>query len=361
MLLEPGPIPAIDATKYQLTFDPPDFEQMTHDAWSQIDSLTDEMDSLIDPAAIFDDALDDDGMSVQLDALDQSNGDNAASINLGGMDVGDGMKAEGDHWLTLAIQAIPGEAWCPVPDKTEFGTVAGPAPTARIAGVTLLDLTTMSGTDFHTGDQYQLQVKMDTTTGHEADVLAVHVWGEMNLNQQDQANLEIGDTDWQGLVTYRGQWGFADAGNWTMWVHAVPTTGGDVMSQLYQWTVLEGGRAPLGPSHSAVMVQLQNTSSGDISNNHAGDNWVLSVTGPPSAPVYIWAWKDGQALPEVQLGDTDATGTFNLPGAWLPADVGDWTEHYAVGHFVWAGALHFTIQPAVRLTTPPGGGGLNTQ
>jgi hypothetical protein len=345
MLLEPGPLPQLDISWYPASYDTPDFTDMVNIAMAEADQLAGAMDGLIDPNAIFDEALPDDGMIAQLDALDHANGDNAASINLSGMSVGDGQKADGDAWLTLAVQSIPGEAFTPVPAATQFGTAPAATPTARIAGVTLLDLTTMSGTNFRVGDQYQLQVKMDLNTGQVADYLGVHITAQMILGAVNQPTLEIGVTNSQGLATYLGQWGPGDAGNWIMWVHAAPTTGGDIRSQEYQWSVAAAGQPAHGPTQPAVSVQLQNLTTFDINTNREQDAFGLYVTGPPSSPVYVWATHDGQALPEIQIGTTDANGAFNLNGAWTHGDIGDWVEHYAVGHFVWPSSLTFRVQP----------------
>jgi hypothetical protein len=344
MLLEAGPIPPIDASAFQVTFDQPDFEQMTLDAWSQIDSVMHEMDALVDPLAIFDDALTGDTIMLDLDEVDQINGDNAHLVNLSGIPIGDSFKTEGDNWLTLAVAAAPGEAWAPVPESTPYGTVAQPAPTASYAGVTLLDLTTMSGTDFRTGDFYQLQVKLSTTTGKLADYFAVRVWAELARDQMQQANLELGTTDSTGLVTYKGQWGDSDAGAWSMFLHAVPTTGGDVVSQQYQWTVAASLVKHPGIVQTAVTVQLLNISTGDVNDSSVGDGWRLTVTGPPGAAVYIAPTHDGTPLPEAQLGITGTDGVFTLEGAWSKADAGEWVEHYAVGRFTWPSSLHFVVK-----------------
>jgi hypothetical protein len=345
MLLEAGPIPPLDASQFQFTLDQPDFAQMTSDAWAQIDSVTQEMDALVDPLAIFDEALTGDTILADLDEVDQINGDNAHLANLAGIVVGDGLKDNGDTALVFAVQSIPGEAFKPVPRTTEFATADEPAPTARISGVTLLDLTTMSGTQFYTGDQYQLQVHMDTTSPAVADYYAVHVWAELTKNQGDQPHLDLGFTDAKGTVTYTGQWGAGDLGNWTMFLHAQPTTGGDVVSQLYQWTVGDRQDRTSVPRPQAVSVQLIDWTSGDLGNAHVGDKWQLFVSGPPNEPVYLWGTFNGAVLAEVQLGTTDENGNFTGADVWGDDVAGDWVEYYAVGRFPWASSLVFRVQP----------------
>jgi hypothetical protein len=354
MLLEPGPIPKVDISGYPTTWEVPDFEAMTYHAWDQIDTLTLELDSLIDPAAVFDDVLTGDTIMFDLDTVDQINGDNAHLANLAPIPNIDGMKANGDTALVAAVQSIPGEAFTPVPATTQYGTVAQPAATARIAGVTLLNLTRMSGTDQRAGDQFQLQVHMDTSTGAATDYYAVHVWAELTRDQVQQPNLDLGSTDGTGYVTYKGQWQTSDVGNWTMFVHAQPTTGGDVVSQLYQWNVTDQAGRPGAPRPAAVSVQLRDWTSGDIHNAHVGDTWQVIISGPPNQPVFIWGTQNGAALAEVQLGSTDDNGNFTLAGTWTPAELGDWVEFYAVGRFQWPSSLAFTVAQALRPVEPPG-------
>lgn len=345
MRLEPGPLPQIDVTRVTLTFDQPDFLEMVNTAWSEIDSVTQEMDSLIDPTAVFDDVLTGDTIMSDLDTVDQINGDNAHLANLAPIPNIDAFKANGDTALIAAVQSIPGEAFTPVPVSTQYGTVAEAVPTANIVGVTLLDLTTMSGTQLYTGDLFQLQVHMDTTTGAAADYYAVHVYAELTLNGVAQANLDLGSTDGTGIVTFKGQWQATDAGNWTMLLHAVPTTGGDVQSQLYQWSVVDRNQPGPPARTPAVSVTLNDWTSGDLNNAHAGDTWQLIVTGPPNAPVYLWGTYNGAALAEQQIGTTDDSGNFTIADKWTAAHVGDWVEYYAVGRFTWPGSLAFSIRP----------------
>jgi len=346
MLLERGPLPMLDESAVSVEWEQPDFSDMVTHAWHEIDSVTLEMDSLIDPLAIFDEALTGDTIMLDLDEVDQINGDNAHLVNLSGIAIADNYKADGDIALTAAIQSTPGEAWAPVPASTPYGTVAQPEPTAKYAGVTLLDLTTMSGTNFVTGDQYQLQVKMDTSTGKVTDYYAVRVYAELAQDGVQQPNLELGTTDGTGLVTYKGQWGANEDGAWTMFLHALPTTGGDVVSQQYQWTVAPRVVKQPGAHQPAVTVQVLNLTSGNLQNSSVGDQWRVEVTGPPGAGVYLWPAQDGAVLPEAQLGTTGTDGRFTLEGIWKKPDAGDWVEHYAVGRYTLPSGIAFTVQPA---------------
>lgn len=345
MLLEAGPLPPVDYSLYSTTFDTPDFTDMFNTAWGEIDQITATMDSLIDPAAVFDDVLTGDTIMSDLDSVDQINGDNAHLANLAPIPNIDGMKANGDAALTVAIQGTPGEAWTPVPATTPYGTAPTAPITAVFAGVTVLDLTTMSGTDIETGDQYQIQVKMSTTTGNTADYYNVHIWGVVTKDGVLQTNFEFPNTDSTGMTTRVAQWGATDNGNWSMTLHAAPSTGGELVSQVYQWAVnvpkASGGVA----RPPAVTVQLKDWTSGDINNAHVGDTWQLFITGPANAPVTMWGTYNGAALSEAEIGSTDGTGNFTIADKWTSDDAGVWVEYYSVGRFQWLGSLTFTIQP----------------
>lgn len=345
MQLEAGPIPPLDTSWYPTTYDQPDFLEMVYAAWAEIDQVTAEMDALIDPVAVFDEVLTGDTILADLDTVDQINGDNAYLSNLAPMANIDGMKLNGDTALIFAVQSIPGEAFATVPPVTAYGTIAQPAPTATFAGVTLVDTATNSGTDLHTGDQYQIQVKMSTATGKAADYYGVKVWGEMFQDGAPRPHLDLGTTDGAGVVTYKGQWQTADAGNWTMYLHADPLTGGEVVSQVYQWSVVDRSQALGGRKPQAVTVQLKNWTTGDINNSHVGDHWQLFVTGPPRAAVYLYSSQNGAQQTERQIGTTDPAGNFTVADAWTAADSGAWVEYYAVGRLLWDGWLTFNVQP----------------
>jgi len=345
MLLEPGPLPPVDYALYDPTPETPGFLDMVNQAWAEIDSVTVTMDALIDPTAVFDDVLTGDTIMSDLDTVDQINGDNAHLANLAPIPNIDGMKANGDAALTAAIQGTPGEAWTPVSGATLYTPVATAPITAQFAGVTLLDLTTNSGTVFNTGDQFQIQVKMSTTTGHESDFYNVHIWGVVTKDGVLQSNYEFNNTDSTGLTTRVAQWGATDNGNWAMTLHAAPATGGELVSQVYQWAVNLPRTASGGTPPPAVTVRLVDWTSGDLNNAHAGDTFQLFITGPANAPVSMWGTYNGAALSEVQIGTTDAAGNFTLADKWQASDAGAWVEYYSVGRFQWLGSLTFTIQP----------------
>lgn len=346
MQLTPGPLPQLDVSWYPTTYDVPNFEQMVNDWWMGADQIIVSLDSWIPPDLPIDDGLTGDTIYADLESADHVNGDNAASVNLSGIPVGDKYKADGDAALVAANEAIPGEAWQPVPASTQYGTVAQAAPTAAIAGVALANLSGGDPQAYQVNEQFQLVVRMDMTTGLTSDWFNVHIWAVMTVNGVAQPNLDLGHTDSTGSVTYRGQWQTSDIGQWTMYVHAVPTTGGELVSIQYSWTVSDTIRRQPNTLVPVVNVQLVNISSGTLSNNRAGDLYQLTVTGPPDQPVYITGTRDGFPFTEVQIGTTDATGTLSVRAAWGAGDTGAWVEQYAVGRYPWAGSLVFTVQPA---------------
>lgn len=345
MQLAPGPLPQLDTSWYPVTYDPPNFSDMVNTAMAEADAVSAEMDALVDPFAIFDDVLTGDTIMTDLETVDQINGDNAHLANLSGIPVGDKYKANGDAFLIAAGQSIPGEVFSTVPATTAYGTVTQAGPTARIAGVALANLSGGDPQSYYVGDQYQLVVRMDTTTGQELDFFNVNVYAVVTKDGIPQPNIEIGHTGSDGAVTSTGQWQNSDQGAWTMYVHADPQTGGDIVSQLYQWTVSVFGKQPAGATQPIVTVQLTNQTSGSLSNNHVNDVWLLTVTGPPNSPVYVTGAQNGAALSESQLGSTDANGNFQLYGQWYSDNTGQWVENYAVGRYPWAGTLQFTVSP----------------
>ena len=346
MLLEPGPLPQLDTSWYPTTYDTPDFSAMTSLAVAEIDNALGQMDVLIDPTAVFDDVLAGDTVMSDLDVVDQINGDNAHLANLAPIPNIDNFKADGDTALTAAIQVIPGEAFQPVPAATQWGTATPAAPTAIIQSVTITDVTRPGHSAYLAGDQFQIVVQMDTTTGAVNDYFQVHVYAEVSKDGVPQVNFEFPDTDHTGATTHPGQWQASDAGNWSMVVHAVPLSGGNVVSSAIGWVVsTSSGPAP-APAPAAVTVKLVNWTSGDLANSHSGDTWQLFITGPPNQPVYIWPTHNGTPLNEATLGSTDASGAYTLADKWSDADLGQWVEFYGVGRFLMQGNISFTIQPA---------------
>lgn len=346
MLRDPGPIPPIDTSWYPTTYDTPDFTDLVNTTLAAADQAFGSMDALFDPTAIFDDALSGDTIMADLDTVDQLNGSNAHLANLAPISNIDQFKADGDTALTAAIQVIPGEAFQPVPAATQWGSVAPTTPTAAITSVTIANAAGSSKQTFQPGDQFQIFVQMDTTTGNVNDYFQVQIFAAMTKDGVSQPQLTLGETDHTGSVTWAGTWQATDTGNWTMVVHAQPFTGGDITSSIVTWSVGTQTTTGQGPTTTAVKVTLINWTTQDLTNNHAGDTWQLWVSGPANSPVNMWGTQNGQALSEVTLGTTDSFGNYTIAGKWEATEVGNWVEYYSVGHFQMQGSVNFTVQPA---------------
>lgn len=346
MLLDPGPIPLINTSWYPTTYDTPDFTDLVNSELSGADLIFGSMDALFEPTIVFDDVPTGDTIMADLDTVDQINGSNASLADTAPIANINGFKADGDAALVAAIQVIPGEAWLPVPASTQWGSVAPTAPTASIASVTISNPAGSGKQAFQAGDQFEIVVQMDMTTGQVNDYFQVHIYAEVSKDGVTLPNFEFNDTDHSGSTTRTGVWQATDTGNWSMVVHAVPVTGGNLISSPVTWSVGTQSTTGQGPTGATVKVTLINWTSGNLANNHSGDTWQLFVSGPPNSPVNLWATQNGQALSEVTLGNTDSFGNYTIADKWHDSDIGQWSEHYAVGHFEQSGSISFTILPA---------------
>jgi hypothetical protein len=101
---------------------------------------------------------------------------------------------------------------------------------------------------------------------------------------------------------------------------------------------------PVQPTPAAApSVELMNTTSPGDRNFLVGESWALTVRGQPNSEVVISGAKDGQALTPAVLGQTNAAGEFRLSGTMSAAEVGDWSESYAVGGAN-VGSLNFGVR-----------------
>lgn len=346
MLREPGPIPPLDLSWYPTTYDTPDFTDLVANELTGFDLAIGSMDAVIGPSIVFDEVATGDTILSDLDVVDNINGSNAALAEPTPIGDIDSFQKDGSDGLLAAIQKIPGEAWQDVPDATKWGSVTPTAPTAAFSSITITNLTGGGRAAFMPGDQFQIVVQMDMTTGNVNDYLGVHVYAEVTRDGVVQTNFEFPDTDHTGMTTHPGQWKAGDVGNWSMLVHAVIFGGANIVSNAVTWAVATTTTPAPGPTGPRVEVVLKNWTSGDISNNHSGDTWQLFVYGPPNSDVYIWPTHDGTPLNEATLGTTDANGAFTVADKWSDVDIGQWVEIYGVGHFLMQGNLAFTIKAA---------------
>ena len=59
-----------------------------------------------------------------------------------------------------------------------------------------------------------------------------------------------------------------------------------------------------------------------------GDQWKLTIDGPPNVQIHAQAWFSGQNLGDNILGVTDQLGHFELTGVMGPDQVGAWLEEW---------------------------------
>lgn len=94
---------------------------------------------------------------------------------------------------------------------------------------------------------------------------------------------------------------------------------------------LNNGVKRMGGFGAVVTAMLNNISrvGADI-NFYVGDNWLISVVGPPNTTVWVSGGKNG-ASAMTQMGVTDPSGNFVLTGKMDGTQVGTWTETWMVG------------------------------
>lgn len=349
MLLDSGPIPPLNTASYPTTYDTPDFEDQVNAAMSSVDSNFYWMDAIFDPTAVLDALPTGDTIMADLDTVDQINGDNAHLAVTDPIANIDQFKASGDTALTAAIQVIPGEAFQPVPMATQYGTQPQAGVTANIKSVTITNQSGVPVSNFMVGDQFQIVVQMDMTTGHANDYFQVQLYAQMTKDGVQQPNQPLPQTDQTGSSTFTGVWQSTDTGNWQMAVFAQPFTGGQAEYAYVTWSVGTQRTQTGPPAAAAVKVTLINWTTQDLSNNHSGDTWQLFVSGPANADVYLWPTHNGVALSEATLGQTDSFGNFTLAGKWEDTEIGTWVEQYGVGHFLQLGNTTFTVKAAGAL------------
>jgi hypothetical protein len=97
-------------------------------------------------------------------------------------------------------------------------------------------------------------------------------------------------------------------------------------------------------------------------NFSVGDTWQITVTGPPTSPVWVGGSQNGVAFGTYQIGSTDASGTFTTTGTMGAANIGAWSEYWdvggaPVGNTVYNGDQVASINFTVAAAPAPAGGG----
>ena len=71
-----------------------------------------------------------------------------------------------------------------------------------------------------------------------------------------------------------------------------------------------------------------------------GDTWTITITGPPSTPVFLGGSQNGTPFATYQLGTTDGSGVFTLSGVMGQADLRTWSEQWYVGGSLSGGTVY---------------------
>jgi len=105
---------------------------------------------------------------------------------------------------------------------------------------------------------------------------------------------------------------------------------------------------------AAPMVTLVNTGRGG-SLFYVGDNWTITIAGPPNQPVTLNYTFNGSGANGLSYGTTNASGVLTLTGTDVAANVGAWIEQWFVGGVAASPALSFSVfpVPTVQLTVDP--------
>jgi hypothetical protein len=126
-------------------------------------------------------------------------------------------------------------------------------------------------------------------------------------------------------------------------VIAIPTIPPDAIDFTVTGSVSAApGTTPPAGTSGAPTVSLTNTTSFGNPNFKVGDNYLVSVTGPPGATVSVSGSVQGNGLPYSNQGTIGSDGTWSLSGQMQPDGVGIWDEVWYVNGGV-VGAFSFVV------------------
>jgi hypothetical protein len=350
MRLEPGPIPQITSDWLDTSVENPNFTSEFTAVDFELSLLEQQMDIWLDPTLVIDGVLPDDGI---FDAVDQAAADTATAatfVDLAQLDPMEQQWTDATAGIINAYQQTPGEAFTPVPPPTDYSGAIPPPIVPGNATVGLYNISRRGATDFIEGENYQINIGI-SPDGQVLDQyykVTVTWWPESLTGSPGQSTLGVTDLD--GNAQFYGTWPADSAGTWDAVVLGTAQSGavGD-LAHLY-WTInpaTSNGAAatPAARTESTAPVTVRLNASGGLNPARiaVGENWALTITGPPNSPVIIGGTKNGAALKPVTLGSTDASGNFVLYGQAGPGDVGAWSETYTVGGVAWPGTLNFQV------------------
>lgn len=109
-------------------------------------------------------------------------------------------------------------------------------------------------------------------------------------------------------------------------------------------------RVPAGNAGSAgsapASVYIQNLTNPGATSYNVGDQWQITLSGPPGAPVSATSTQNGQSVgAATSFGNLNSGGTMVLTGTMGSSQVGVWSETWMVGNQN-AGSLTFTVNSA---------------
>ena len=121
-----------------------------------------------------------------------------------------------------------------------------------------------------------------------------------------------------------------------------------------------GAAAAGGPRSNGypVGVTLENLTSGQSSSFNVGDQWRLTISGPPGQPVAGAAQQSGRNLGVSNYGSTDSSGHLVLTGTMTADTVGSWSEQWTVGGRPVGSVSFVVVAPSQKAAT---GGTQSTQ
>ena len=387
MQLAPGPIPPLTTSWYDNNVYDPGFSALEADALQDLPGLEVVMDALLDPTVVILDALPDDGGGDLLDTASGVITDLASydpTADIAAIDASENASAES---LLDVFQAIPGEAWQPVPGPAAYlSTAPGAAPTLGL-GVTLGGVQPPAVPSFAVGSSTQLVLQTPTPPGGVGVYSGVDIQMSRFKNGVSYDQLDLGQTDAEGFIHYTLSFGAGDVGAWKAGIFGVapdgtqlepaggdvfwnvvpaassgaPTTGGSATAPGTPGSSLVGAaphEAPpsptlpvvTGPGAPArtvppplVTVTLANLTRPGATDFLLSENWLLTVQGPANSNVVIGGTGPGGPLSPVVLGQTDQNGLYQLSGFMGQDNIGSWSETYLVGSTPFIGAIDFTV------------------
>lgn len=354
MLLAKGPIPKITSDWIDTDQSDPGFSDLVITELQDLPGILSTLDLLIDPDALFPDAIPDDGSDLIMSAVDDDMATVGAADFTNDLVAGDASLQTAGAGFVDALNATPAEAFQPVPKAGSFSAPPPPVPiqVSQFA-IAMYNLSRQGATDFRVGDDYSFQVvsvkTQDNAITFDNLVLLVPTF---NGNQLPTLTMiyDPNANNWH----YEGTFGPLDVGVWSIELtvygppsmNLPPAVGPQVNFQVLPSTaatppvvvrpvsaqfMIPGGA--VAPDMSPYLAVL-----------HIGDPWTLTLSGPPNVDVIINATQNGQQLPLVSLGHTDQSGNLTLQGAPTVTELGNWTETYTIGGVQWKHVFAFLVQ-----------------